>query len=279
MLPDAVSDMLGSWIFWMGAAVASSLIWFAVTTALPGAVRRRTMQPLQPEATDDDRRAAAPVHHVESEVAMVSALTVHHDRIVEAHSNLVEARVGTHAERMQSLDRAELLLDEAMAARADSPDAAELMAHVHYQRFELAEDPEQQEAWLRRAADWFLRTTELRPSDLDPYLGSGATWIELAYRWTGPQALEAFDLAAAAYEKAFPMARNNVNLMKGWGIAIDGLYEHRLEPDGDVRYEARRAAFEDALGRHRGGNHDLNEWFAELLRSDRRDDPPAFDRL
>jgi hypothetical protein len=279
MLPDVASDILGSWIFWMGAAVVSSLVWFAVTTALPGAARRRAMQPPRPETKGDARSATAPVHHVESEVAMVSALTVHHDRIVEAHNSLTEARLGTPAERAHSLDRAELLLDEAMAARPDSPDAAELMAHVHHQRFELAEDAEQQEAWLRRAADWFLRTTELRPSDVDPYLGSGATWIELAYRWTGPQALEAFDIAAAAYEKAFPMARNNVNLMKGWGIAIDGLHAHRMEPDGEQRYEARRAAFEDALGRHRGGNHDLNEWFDELLRSDRRDDPPAFQRL
>jgi tetratricopeptide (TPR) repeat protein len=270
MIPDLAAELMSSWLFWMAMAAGFSLVWLLVTMWLPGARGRRVMEP--PRAATVGRSSGdrdAPPLPAEPETALAAAYTVHHDRLVEAHRFLVEARVGTRAERLHSLQRAEQMLDEAMAARPESPDAAELMAHVHYERTRLADAPEEQEEWLRRSAEWFLRATELRPRDVDPYLGAGSAWLELGTRWSGAEALEAYDIAAAAYERAFPEARNNLNLMRGWGHAIDGLHGCRDESGGEARYQARRSAFEAALGEHRGGDHDLHQWFEELLRTDR----------
>jgi tetratricopeptide (TPR) repeat protein len=191
---------------------------------------------------------------------MVAALSVHGDRIEAAHKQLVESRVGTTEERLRSLDRALELLAEATMARTDSHEAAEVRAHVHLQIADLVEDEGERDAALRRSADAFLETTELRPRELDAYLGAGAVWLRLSRRWDGDAAVEAADVAAATYERAFEQAHNNVALMKNWGVAIEGL--HRL---GASSYEARRAAFDAALRVHRGGNHDLSRWMRSVL--------------
>ena len=92
--------------------------------------------------------------------------------------------------------------------------------------------------------------------------------LRLARRWEGDAAIDATDVAAATYERAFGQARNNVGLMRAWGTAIDQLY--RLDAPG---YQARRDTFHAALAVHRDGNHDLVEWMRGVMAAP--EPPPA----
>ena len=269
-----VVDLLTSWMFWMGLGLVGVLGFLALSTAGPRAAGRRVAAGVPQRAEDAGQGAD---HRLHGEPALFAAVAVHDERLDDAHHALVEARVGTMDERLFSLGRAEEFIREAEAARPDSPAAAELMAHVQYARFQLAETPQEQERALRSAADWFLRTTELRPSELDPNLGAGAVFIGLGRQWSGDAASEAFDVAAGAYERAFGVARNNRHLMRSWAQAIDGLRRHQSDADSEERYRRRLSAYEWALTEHRSGDHDLKPWFERLLNGEEPPEAPHFD--
>ncbi len=260
---NLIMDMFTSWAFWLISSVAGTLLVLYVTIVAPAEAGRRARRgtpppsPLERDPTVPDEPVEV---RVDAEQAMVAALSVHGDRIDAAHRQLIEARVGTSEERLHSLGRALELLAEATMARTDSHEAAEARAHVHLQRADLVEDESERDAALRMSAEAFLETTELRPRELDAYLGAGAVWLRLAKRWEGEAAVDAADVAAATYERAFDQARNNVSLMRAWGTAIDALF--RLEAPS---YEARRAAFDAALRVHRDGEHDLAAWLRTVM--------------
>ena len=269
MAENILWEMLTSWVFWMLGSIGISLLVLYVTVWAPREAGRRARRiPAASVHSHDDVPERDPLEpRVDVETAMVAALSVHGDRIEAAHKQLLEARVGTVEERRASLDRALLLLEEATTARPDSHDAAEGRAHVHLALAEIVEDPAEQDAELRRSAEAFLATTQLRPRELDAYLGAGAVWIRLGRRWDGAQAGEAFDIAAATYERAFEQARNNVALIRGWVVALDG-----LQRIGSDTYPKRRTVFDQALTTHRGGDHDLAAWARAVLTAA---EPPA----
>ncbi len=254
-------------MFWLISSVATSLLVLYVTVVAPAAAgqRARRGDPPPPSFERDPDEPVEP--RVDTEKAMVAAMSVHGDRIEAAQKQLVEARVGTTQERLHSLDRALELLTEATMARPDSYEAAEARAHVHLQRADLVDDEAERDAALRQSAEAFLETSELRPRELDAYLGAGAVWLRLAGRWSGDAAVDAVDVAAATYERAFDQARNNVALMRAWGIAIDGLFRRDA-----ASYGSRRATFDAALQTHRGGDHDLAEWLRTVMSAP---EPPA----
>ena len=65
--------------------------------------------------------------------------------------------------------------------------------------------------------------------------------------------------AAAAFAAGFERAQMNVWIMRGWGMAVDRLA--RADQHDKGRLADLEDAYRAALGEHRGGEHDLFEWY------------------
>ena len=57
----------------------------------------------------------------------------------------------------------------------------------------------------------------------------------------------------------------NVWIMRGWGLAIDRMA--RAAEHDPAKLAGHEAAYRDALGQHRGGQHDLFDWYAGIRRA------------
>ena len=79
--------------------------------------------------------------------------------------------------------------------------------------------------------------------------------------WAGTYAIK----AVAGFIAGFDRVKQNVWLMRGWGLAIDR-YARSPEPDAAVLVDLE-ADYRAALREHRGGQHELFEWYSDVRRS------------
>jgi hypothetical protein len=65
-----------------------------------------------------------------------------------------------------------------------------------------------------------------------------------------------------AFSEGFRVNSHNLFILRGWGIAVDGL----ARTVGDRAPQAIQAEedYRRALAEHRGGDHELHTWYAEI---------------
>jgi hypothetical protein len=66
--------------------------------------------------------------------------------------------------------------------------------------------------------------------------------------------------------KGFRVSPQNLFILRGWGLAIDGLARLIGETAEPVR--AAEESYRLALAEHRGGDHELHAWYAEIRAAD-----------
>jgi hypothetical protein len=197
------------------------------------------------------------------EMQELASRKVHEDMLAEAMVLKVQARTGTAEERLQMIERAIRKLDEAVAARPGSYESTKLLAEFHLDRAHLT-DGVATIAPLQRAAQLFEEASNLRLGVIDNYIGRGWSYLEMTRvdpEWAGTYAIKSL----AGFIAGFDRVKQNVWVMRGWGLAIDR-YARSSDSDAAVLADLE-ADYRGALGEHRGGQHDLFGWYSEVRRA------------
>lgn len=150
-----------------------------------------------------------------------------------------------------------------MAARPGSFESTKLLGEFHLDRA-LLTDGVAAVAPLQQAARLFEEASSLRPGVIVNYVGRGWSYLEMTRadpEWAGTYAIKAI----AGFIAGFDRVKQNVWLMRGWGVAIDR-YARSPAPDSTV-LAGLEADYRAALREHRGGRHDLFEWYSDVRRA------------
>jgi len=188
---------------------------------------------------------------------------LHDDMLAEALKLKVRARSGTTEERLVTIDRAISKVADALTARPGSYEGTKLSAELHLDRALLLEG-EEAVAPLELAAGLFQEASGQRLGVIDNYVGRGWCYLQMSRvdpEWAGTYAIK----AAAAFSAGFGRAHQNVWVLRGWGLAIDQ-YARSPQPD-QTELDRMQSEYEASLRIHRGGQHDLFEWFATVRRA------------
>ncbi len=198
------------------------------------------------------------------ELHELASRKVHEDMLADALKLKTQARVGTTEERLHTIGRAVRKLEEALAARPGSYESTKLLAELCLDRALLMQDVAAV-APLERAAQLFEDASSMRLGVIDNYVGRGWSYLEMTRvdpEWAGPYATKAIVAFAAGFDRV----KQNVWLMRGWGLAVD---RYARSPESDAATLADfEAAYRAALGEHRGGQHDLFDWYSQARRAD-----------
>ena len=198
------------------------------------------------------------------EMQELASRKVHEDMLADALKLKIQARVGTTEDRLTTIDRAVRKLEEALAARPNSYESTKLLAELCLDRALLMEDAGAV-APLERAAQLFDEAANLRRGVIDNYVGRGWSYLEMIRvdpEWAATYATKAI----AVFTAGFDWVKQNVWLMRGWGLAVD---RYARAPDADAAQLAELdAAYRAALNEHRGGQHELFGWYSQVRRAD-----------
>lgn len=201
---------------------------------------------------------------------------LHDDMLGEAVKLKIRARTGEHEERLETINRAIEKTKDALTARAESYDGIKLMAELHFDRASLTAE-QSSVADLEQAAQLFAKASSFRLGVIDNYVGRGWSYLQMTN--VDPEFSHVYsEKAAAAFAAGFERAQMNVWIMRGWGLAIDRMA--RAVQHDRAKLADLESAYRMALGEHRGGQHDLFEWYAEVRRASQPqwiDAPPVRD--
>lgn len=252
---------MGDWLF--GSIITSILLtagWFFFTEVLPRmAANRVARRPEQPLTTLPGVEGPPPLP-IDAETQL-STNKMTHDRFLgEADELLLSARgAGMFAESM--LAEAAEKAGDAVKLRPGSFDANLMCGEIAVKRAQLAA-PESAIDLFGQAAEFFATATETKKGVVDTYVGRGWAHMERGHRLEGEEAAAAYLRSTEAFRDGFRVNSHNLFVLRGWGIAIDGL----ARTAGDRAPEVIRAEedYRRALAEHRGGDHELHAWFAEI---------------
>ncbi len=252
---------LGRWII---IGVGVSLLLLGLRTWLPKAAGRRVAErgsivgpALKPTYEQQAmRRTGADMQHVANR-------QLHDDMVADAVKLKLRARTGDRAERLDTLDRAISKVEDALTARPQSYEGTKLLGELHLDRAFLNESLEAV-AELEQAAQLFQQASSYRLGVIDNYIGRAWCYLQMT-RVDPDYAATYAEKAAAAFSAGFERAKQNVWVLRGWGLAID-----RYARSGQA--EAARLAdlesqYRRALAEHRGGQHDLFDWYSQARRA------------
>jgi len=256
---------VGDWLF--GSILSSILLtggWFFFTKVLPRRVARRAAKrPDLPMTTlpGVDREEAMPID-VETQL---STNKMFHDRFLEEAGDLIlSARAGGLFTENMLTEAAEKAGD-AVKLRPGSFDANVMSGEIAVKRAQRATAPRAIEL-LEQAVAFFSSAAETKKGVIDTYVGRGWAHLERGYRLEGEHAAGAYLDAAAALSEGFAVNSHNLFVLRGWGLAIDGLA--RTVGDRDPRVVGAEESYRLALAEHRGGDHELHDWFAGIRAAD-----------
>ena len=197
------------------------------------------------------------------EMQELASRKVHDDMMADALALKRQARAGTTEERLEMIGRAISKLNNAVAARPGSFESTKLRAEFYLEQA-LLTDGVAAVAPLQQAAQLFEEASRLRRGVIDNYIGSGWSYLEMTRadpEWAGTYAVKAI----AGFIAGFDRVQQNVWLMRGWGLAIDR-YARAPEPDAAM-LAYLETDYRAALAAHRGGQHDLFEWYSDVRRA------------
>lgn len=245
--------------------VLISLIWFIATEVFPRSVARRAARPPDDPLTELPERAALhDVVAVSAETALASSKRAH-DAFVSDASDLEHQARGAGLFAASLLEQASAKLDDAISLRPGSFVALMLSGEVLVKR-SLTVGREEAVALLQQAAVQFARARESKPGVIDAYIGKGWANLECGHLLSGEEAVEKYGAAADAFSSGFEVSPQNLHILRGWGLAVDGMARAGGMTGDVVVGEEER--YREALAAHRGGDHELHAWFAALRGSD-----------
>lgn len=247
---------LGRWII---ISLAISLGVLGLRHWLPKAAGRRVAErgslvgpALKPTYEEQAMSRSAP------DLQNLANRKLHDDMLAEAIKLKIRARTGSDEERLATLARAVTKTEDALVARPDSYEGSKLLAELHLDKALLLGDVGSV-ADLQRAANLFETASSYRLGVIDNYVGRG--WAHLQMTRVDPEFAHIYaEKAAVAFAAGFGRAQQNVWVMRGWGLALDRMARAADHDPG--RLSELEAEYRVALGQHRGGQHDLFDWYA-----------------
>lgn len=253
---------------WLSEFLVASLLltlgWFFFTQVLPKWMAGRAAKPPEQKLTTLPGVENQPTIPIDAE-ASIDANRMTHDAFVGEASDLVlQSRTG-------GMFAADLLaeaadkVNDAIKLRPGSFDANMLAGEIGVKRALLADDAEAVPL-LEGAAVRFATATETKKGVIDAYVGRAWSHLERAYRLDGDAAAPAYLDAAEVFLKGFRVSPQNLFILKGWGLSIDGLARILGETAAPVR--AAEDGYGLALAEHRGGDHELHDWYRSVRAAD-----------
>jgi hypothetical protein len=237
-----------------------SMGWFFFTKVLPRKAAERAARPPEQTLTTIPGIANQPIIAVDVETSLTSTKVTHDVFLAEADDLLLQARsAGLFADTLLA-EAADKVADAAKLRPGSF--AANLMAgEIGVKRAMLTEGPEAI-ALLEQAAVSFATASETKKGVIDAYVGRAWAHLERAHRLEGDVAAAAYLDASEVFLRGFRASPQNLFILRGWGIAIDGLA--RTIGDRAAPVIAAEDAYRLALAEHRGGDHELHQWYAEM---------------
>lgn len=251
---------IGGWII---SSVVISLLLLGLRSWLPKAAGRRVAErgslvgsPLKPSYEDTTARRTG------ADLQKLANRKLHDDMLEEAVKLKLRARTGEHEERVATLNRAIEKTLDALTARPESYDGTKLLAELYLDRALLNNDPASV-ADLEQAAQLFTKASSFRLGVIDNYVGKG--WAYLQMTNVDPDFSHIYgEKAAIALAAGHERVKQNVWILRGWGVALDRLARSpQNDPAKLAEFEAR---YRTALNEHRGGQHDLFDWYSSIRR-------------
>ncbi len=245
-----------------GAVV--SIGWVFFTQMLPRMMAERAGRPPDQTLTRlpeiEDQPSLQPIIEIDADTALQSKKLTHDIFISEASDLVLQSRsAGLFAADL--LAEAAVKVGDAVKMRPGSFDANMLGGEIGVKRALLVEGVEAIEL-LSQAAVRFATATETKKGVIDAYVGRGWSHLERAYRLDGDIAAAAFLDASEVFLKGFRVSPQNLFILRGWGLAIDGMA--RVVGDDAAPVHAAEEGYRLALAEHRGGDHELHAWYAGI---------------
>lgn len=241
-----------------------TLGWFFFTEVLPRWMASRAAKPPEQQLTTLPGVEHEPLVPIDAE-ASIESNRVTHDAFVSEASELVLQARGAELFTADLLQQAAEKAEDAIKLRPGSFDANLLAGEIGVKRAMLADTDEAVEL-LEEAAVRFATATETKKGVIDAYVGRAWSHLERARRLEGDRAAAAYLDASEVFLKGFRVSPQNLFILRGWGLAIDGLARLMGETAEPVR--AAEDAYRLALAEHRGGDHELHAWYAEIRAAD-----------
>lgn len=256
---------MGEWL--TGSLLTGTIIslgWFFFTRVLPRKAAERAARPHEQTLTTLPGVENQPVIPVDVETSLTSAKTTHDVFLREADDLILQSRTaGLFAENL--LAEAAEKAGDAVKMRPGSFAANLLCGEIGVKRAMLSEG-EEAVALLEQAAVSFATASETKKGVVDAYVGRGWAHLERAHRLEGQNAAAAYLDASEVFLRGFRASPQNLFILRGWGIAIDGLA--RQLGDRAAPVTAAEDGYRLALAEHRGGDHELHEWYAGVRAAD-----------
>jgi hypothetical protein len=256
---------MGDWL--MGTIVTGALIslgWVFFTQVLPKMAATRAARPPEQPLTTVPGGEDQPTFVMDAERSMMSTKMTHDVFVAEAADLVLQSRTaGLFTENL--LADAAVRAAEAIKLREGSFDANLLAGEIAMKRAMLAQGDDAI-GLLEYAAVRFATATETKKGVIDAYVGRGWAHLERAYRLEGNAAAAAYMDASDVFLKGFRASPQNLFILRGWGLAIDGL--GRTLGDRAAPVVATEEGYRLALAEHRGGDHELHDWFATVRGAD-----------
>jgi len=251
----------GDFVRFLAIGVALSLFFVGLRVWAPKAGARRVAErgsligpALKPGFEDQSMKRSA------ADLQNFANRQLHDEMVAEAVKLKLRARTGTVEERLTTIDRAVSKTEDALTARPESYEGTKLLAELNLDRSLLMDDVASV-APLERAAQLFTKASSIRLGVIDNYVGKG--WAYLQMTRVDPDYTHIYAVkAATAFAAGFGRANQNVWVLRGWGLAVD---RYARSPSADAKELARlETDFRAALREHRGGQHDLIDWFSQV---------------
>ncbi len=234
--------------------------WFFFTQVLPRRAAEHAARAPEEPLTQLPGVENQPVILTDAETALSSSKVTHDIFLEEADDLVLQARVaGMFADNL--LAEAADKVNDAVKMRPGSFNANLMAGEIAMKRAEMAEKTDAIPL-LEQAAVSFATASEAKKGVIDTYVGRAWAHLERAHRLEGDQAAAAYLDASEVFLKGFRVSSQNLFILRGWGIAIDGLA--RTLGDRAAPVEAAEEGYRLALAEHRGGDHELHEWFAGI---------------
>jgi hypothetical protein len=276
MAPDSIdvyygNPQEGERVDWLTSSIVTGTVvtlgWLLLTRVFPKMMADRVSRPVEQQLTTLPDQPNQPLFPVDVETALVSNKHTHDIFVSEASDLVLQARVaGLFASDV--LAEAAEKVGDAVKLRPGSFSANLLAGEIGVKRAALA-DRDEAVPLLEEAAIRFAMASETKKGIIDAYVGRAWAHLERAYRLEGDEAATAFLDASEVFLKGFRVSPQNLFILRGWGLAIDGLARCLGEKAAPVI--AADEGYRLALAEHRGGDHELFAWYAEVRGAD---EPP-----
>ena len=246
------------------AGILLTLGWFFFTEVLPRWMADRAAKPPEQPLTTLPGVEEQPIIAIDAEASIESSRATHDAFLSEASDLILQAR-GAELFTADLLEQAAEKAQDAIKLRPGSFNANMLAGEIGVKRAMIA-DTTEAIGLLEESAVRFATATETKKGVIDAYVGRGWSHLERARRLDDDRAASAYLDAAEVFLKVFRVSPQNLFILRGWGMAIDGLA--RVIGDTAESVRAAEDAYRLALAEHRGGDHELHAWYAEIRAAD-----------